>query len=397
MNCEKIRKNFPQLKQGFIYFDSGSTSLKPRPVIEAVTDYYNTLSVNVGRGIHRPSSLATKAYKSAHEKLRHFLNGQGYIIFTKNCTEAINIVSHGLDWKPGDKIVTTYLEHNSNLLPWLDLRPLGVEVSLIKCGDDGSLNLKDFEEAIGEKTKLVAVTHASNVLGYIVPVEEITKIAKKKGVMVLIDGAQAAPHIKVDLDSIGCDFYAGSGHKMCGPSGTGFLYIKEDAFDHLKPTMLGGGSATEVEFDKITFTEGPSIFEAGTPNIAGGIGLGAAVDFLQNIGMSEIRKHELALLEYLLDKLMTIKDIIIYGPGDLKQRTGVVSFMIGDIPAHRIAIILDELGGIAIRSGHHCAFLLTHKILKQVCGTARVSFYLYNTFEEIDHFVETLHEVIKYV
>lgn len=393
---DDIRKDFPQLDQGFIYFDSGSTSLKPLPVIKAVEQYYTTLSTNVGRGIHRPSNLATQAYQDAHEKVRRFLNGKGHIIFTKNCTDAINIVSHGVDWKSGDKIVTTYLEHNSNLLPWLNLRSQGIEVIVLKCRQDGSLDLKDFEEAIDDKTRLVAVTHASNVLGCIVEVEEITAIAKKHDAMVIIDGAQAVPHLKVDLDAIGCDFYAGSGHKMLGPSGTGFLFIKNDAIDRLKPTILGGGSATDVEFEKITFTKGPSVFEAGTPNIAGGIGLGAAVDYLQSIGMAKIRQHELELSSYLIERLKKIDGITIYGPLDLTKRTGVVSFAAGEMPAHRIAILLDELANVAIRSGNHCAFLLTHKILKQICGTARVSFYLYNTCQEIDTFIDTLEEIVRY-
>lgn len=393
MDLKKVRKDFPQLNQGFIYFDSGSTSLKPLSVLDGVEQYYRRLSTSVGRGLHRPSNLATQAYKAAHEKVRAFFNGKGDIIFTKNCTEAINTVSQGLNWNAGDRIVTTYLEHNSNLLPWLKLRSQGVEVIVIKCRPDGTLDLKEMEGSIDKKTRLVAVTHASNVLGTIIPVAAITEIAKRKGAMVLIDGAQAAPHLKVDVDAIGCDFYAGSGHKMLGPAGTGFLYIKREVLDQLKPLTLGGGSATDVEFEKITFTKGPSIFEAGTPNIGGGIGLGLAVDYLQQIGMDSIRKHEIELAGYLIEQLRRISGIMIYGPENIETRTGVVSFAIDDIPAHRIAILLDELGSIAIRSGNHCAFLLTHKILNQVCGTARASLYLYNTKAEVDKFIDVLKEV----
>lgn len=394
MNQEQIRKDFPQLNQGFIYFDSGSTALKPLPVIRAVEEYYKTLSTSVGRGLHRPSNLATKAYEEAHEKVRRFLNGSGDVIFTKNCTEAINIVSHGIDWKEGDKVVTTCLEHNSNLLPWLALRPKGVNVVILECSKDGSIDLKKLDDAVDEKTKVVAVIHASNVLGTIVPIEDISEIARKKGAMVLIDGAQAAPHLKVNVDALGCDFYAGSGHKMCGPSGTGFLYISKKVFDRLKPMMLGGGSATDVQLDNITFTEGPGIFEAGTPNIAGGIGLGAAVDYLERIGMDEIRKHEIELSKYLIDKLKGFDNTEIYGPDDLAKRTGVVSFNVDGMPAHRVAILLDEIGGIAIRSGNHCAFLLTHRILDQPFGTARASLYFYNTLDEVDTFINTLKDVI---
>jgi len=394
MDHEKIRRDFPQLNQGFIYFDSGSTALKPIPVIKAVEEYYTTLSTSVGRGLHRPSNLATRLYQDAHAKVLRFLNGNGHLVFTKNCTEAINIVSHGIDWKPGDKIVTTYLEHNSNLLPWLALRTKGVEVVTLECDTEGTLDPKKLADTIDEKTRLFAVIHASNVLGTIVPVERLTKIAKRKGAMVLIDGAQAVPHLKVDVEAIGCDFYAGSGHKMCGPSGTGFLYISNSVFGRLKPLMLGGGSATDVDLDKITYTEGPGIFEAGTPNIAGGVGLGAAVDYLEEIGMDSIRQHELELTCYLIDKLKGFDNLTIYGPKEPTKRTGVVSFNVNDTPAHRVAILLDEIGRIAIRSGNHCAFLLTHKILKQTFGTARVSFYLYNTLEEVDKFTETLKDVI---
>jgi len=397
VNLDLIRKDFPQLHQGFIYFDSGSTSLKPAPVINAVKDYYEKLSASVGRGLHRPSNKATFAYQEAHDKVRSFFNTKGHVIFTKNCTEAINIVAHGIEWQAGDRIVTTYLEHNSNLLPWFNLRSRGVEVIVVKCTPDGTINLKELADSITKKTKLVAVSHASNVLGSIVPVEEVVEHARKKGAMVLVDGAQAAPHLVVDMERIGCDFYAASGHKMLGPSGTGILLINQDILDRLKPMMLGGGSATDVEFEKITFTKGPALFEAGTPNIAGAIGLGAAVDYLTNIGMEEIRKHELQLSGYLIEQLKKVNGITIYGPQDINKRTGVVSFSIKDIPAHRIAIILDEVGNIAIRSGNHCAFLLTHKILKQEGGTARVSFYLYNTKEEIDTLIDTLQEGIAHV
>jgi cysteine desulfurase/selenocysteine lyase len=263
----------------------------------------------------------------------------------------------------------------------------------LECDTEGSLDLNKLADLIDNRTKLLAVIHASNVLGTIVPVERIAEIAKRKGTMVLIDGAQAAPHLKVDVEAIGCDFYAGSGHKMCGPSGTGFLYISNRVSDRVKPLMLGGGSATDVDFDKITYTEGPGIFEAGTPNIAGGIGLGSAVDYVEEIGMDKIRKHELELTGYLIEKLKGFTNLTIYGPKDPEKRTGVVSFNVENIPAHRVAILVDEIGGIAIRSGNHCAFLLTHKILKQPFGTARVSFYFYNTLEEVDTFTEILKDV----
>lgn len=397
MDIEEIRNDFPQLSQGFIYFDSGSTSLKPRSVINKIKEYYDTSSVSIGRGLHSPSTIVTNAYEKAHEKVRVFFNANGYIVFTKNCTEAINIVAHGLTWNKGDKIVTTYLEHNSNLLPWLNLRSSGVKVELIKCRADGTVNLNELKDAVDGNTKLVAITHISNVLGSIVPVEDITRIAKEKNALVLIDGAQAAPHLKVDLEAIGCDFYAASGHKMLGPSGTGILFIRDCTVEKLKPMMIGGGSATDLTLDKITYTTGYSIFEAGTPNVAGGIGLGAAVDYLTDIGMDQIRKHELELIGYLIDKLRTFDQVKIYGPDDMSKRSGVVSFTINGVPAHRIAIILDELGNLAIRSGFHCAFLLNRYILKEPDGTARVSLYLYNTVQEVDKLIDILKDIVKNV
>lgn len=395
MDIEEIRNDFPQLSQGFIYFDSGSTSLKPRSVINKMKEYYDTSSVSIGRGLHSRSTIVTNSYEKAHEKVRAFFNANGDIVFTKNCTEAINIVAHGLTWNKGDKIVTTYLEHNSNLLPWLNLRPSGVQVELIKCQADGTVNLNELKGAIDGNTRLVAITHTSNVLGSIVPVEDITRIAKEKNALVLIDGAQAAPHLKVDLKAIGCDFYAASGHKMLGPSGTGILFIRDCTVEKLKPMMIGGGSATDLTLDKITYTTGYSIFEAGTPNVAGGIGLGAAVDYLTDIGMDQIRKHELELIGYLIDKLRTFDKVKIYGPDDIGKRSGVVSFTIKGVPTHRIAIILDELGKIAIRSGFHCAFLLNRYILKEPDGTARVSLYLYNTLQEVDILIDILKDIVK--
>ncbi len=370
--------------------------MKPLSVLKAVDDYNENLSANIGRGLYRPSYLATQAYEETHNLLLEFFNSRGEVVITKNCTEAINIVAHGLQWKQGDNIVTTYLEHNSNYLPWFHLKNRGIELRLIKCRIDGTIDLKEFSELIDSKTKLVAVTHASNVLGTIQPVEDITAIAKKKGTMVLIDGAQAAPHLKVDVDAIGCDFYAASGHKMLGPSGTGFLFIHNEACDRLQPMMLGGGTVTDVTLQDYALKNSWERFEAGTPNISGGIGLGAAVKYLKNIGMEEVRKHEMELTGYLLEQLKRNPEIKIYGPEDLSRRTGVTSFSINNIPPHRIAVILDELGNIAIRSGFHCAFLLTREILRESKGTARISFYIYNTKAEIDEFIKILKNIASY-
>ncbi|RKX69949.1 cysteine desulfurase [candidate division WOR-3 bacterium] len=394
MNPTEVRKDFPQLKDGHIYFDSAATSLKPLPVIEAVNYYYTKLSANVERGLHRPSHFATRMYEEAHHRLLKFINGTGEVIFTKNCTEAINLIAHGLDWKEGDEIITTFLEHNSNLLPWFYLRRRGVRVTLIRCDSEGLIDLDELSRSISSRTRLIALTHASNVLGTIQPISSVVEIAHRRGVKVLVDGAQAAPHLKLDLDSLGCDFYAASGHKMLGPSGTGFLFIRDGVIGEVNPCLLGGGTVKDVDLDQIILADGFERYEAGTPNIAGGIGLGAAVDYLERIGMENVRSHELELTGYAIEKLKTIKGIRIHGPQDPRKKTGVVAFSLPKIPSHRVAIILDEVGGIAVRSGYHCAFLLTRNILKEDLGTARASFYIYNTKEEIDQMVEVLEEIV---
>lgn len=394
MNQKKVRGDFPQLNKGFIYFDSAATALKPRPVIDAVMDYNENLSANIERGLHRPSHLATIAYEEAHHKLKEFLHGEGEVVFTKNCTEAINLVANGIEWHPGDRIVTTVLEHNSNLLPWFRLRDKGIEVVVLKCNKEGEINLDEFSDAINEKTRLVAFGHASNVLGTIQPVDKLTDIAKKKGAMVLIDGAQAAPHLKIDLDAIGCDFYAASGHKMLGPSGTGFLFINNNAMDYLNPCLLGGGTVSDVTLEGFILAEGWEKYEAGTPNISGGIGLGAAVDYLKKIGMDEVRNHEMELTGYLIERLIPLDGLRVHGPRDPARKTGVISFSVRDIPSHRIAIALDEIGHIAVRSGFHCAFILVRDILGEEKGTVRASFYIYNTKAEIDEFIDVLKEII---
>ena len=385
-----MRKDFPQLGPNFIYFDSGATALKPRPVLQALKDYYDKYSTNIGRGIYEACHEATVAYEKAHKKVLEFFNGDGELIFTKNCTEAINIVAQGIDWKPGNKIITTYLEHNSNLLPWLRLKKSGVVVELLKCNSEGDIDLEELNRKIDQHTRLVAITQASNVIGTIVPVADITEISHKKGAMVLIDGAQAAPHLEVDLNKIGCDFYAASGHKMLGPTGTGILFFKKEYFEKLQPLNLGGGTVSDVYADSYKLVKNWERFEGGTPNIAGGIGLAVAVDYLRAIGMSEIRRHEIELTAYFIEKLKRINGVRVHGKMDPEKRTGVVSFAVRDIPSHRIAVIADELGNVAIRSGLHCAFLLTRDILQEEQGTARASFYLYNKKDEIDHFIEII-------
>jgi len=394
MNFAEIKTDFPILKD-IIYMDSASTSLTPEPVLNAVSKYYREYNANVGRGVHRLSQIASQKYKDAHRKVADFIGAnEGEVIFTKNTTEAINTVASGLKWKTGDKVVTTLLEHHSNFLPWLRLKSFGVALDIVKPDKNGKFNVLDFEEMIDDKTRLVAVTHVSNVLGTITPIEEISAICKKKNALLLVDGAQSVPHIHVDVRKLGCNFLCFSGHKMLGPTGTGVLWMKEDLFDELEPLTFGGGMIEDVSFDDYELTSGYERFEAGTPNIAGGIGLGRAIDYLKKIGMDKIKDHEAKLTERLLEGLLEIRRVEIYGSLNLKERIGVVSFNIKDLNPHDVALMLDEASNIMVRSGHHCCIpLMKYFGLKE--GAVRVSFYLYNTEEEVDTFLETVKEIAK--
>jgi len=394
MNFAEIKTDFPILKD-IIYMDSASTSLTPEPVLNAVSKYYREYNANVGRGVHRLSQVVSQKYKDAHRKVADFIGAnEGEVIFTKNTTEAINTVASGLKWKTGDKVVTTLLEHHSNFLPWLRLKSFGVALDIVKPDKNGKFNVLDFEEMIDDKTRLVAVTHVSNVLGTITPIEEISAICKKKNALLLVDGAQSVPHIHVDVRKLGCNFLCFSGHKMLGPTGTGVLWMKEDLFDELEPLTFGGGMIEDVSFDDYELTSGYERFEAGTPNIAGGIGLGRAIDYLKKIGMDKIKDHEAKLTERLLEGLLEIRRVEIYGSLNLKERIGVVSFNIKDLNPHDVALMLDEASNIMVRSGHHCCIpLMKYFGLKE--GAVRVSFYLYNTEEEVDTFLETVKEIAK--
>jgi cysteine desulfurase/selenocysteine lyase len=393
-DIREVRRDFPQLRGDLIYLDSASTSLKPKLVIDAVRNYDEKTCANVGRGLHRTSFAATGLYEEAHKKVKKFLNADGEVIFTKNCTEAINLVASGLAWKAGDEVIATYLEHNSNFLPWLRLRNRGVKLRLLKCDAEGQIDFRELERAVTRRTKLVAMTQASNVIGTIVPIEKAGAIARKKGFLLLVDGAQSAPHLKVDLRKMGCHFFAASGHKMLGPSGTGFLAIDKNCYDRLEPLLIGGGTVTDVFPDHYLMVKTRERFEGGTPNISGGIGLGYAVDYLAKIGMDKVRKHEIEMTGYAHEQFMKVKGMRIHGTRDVTKKMGLVSFAVKDISSHRLAVILDELGGIAIRSGLHCAFLLIKEILKEPKGTARASFYIYNTKSEIDKCVEVMKDIV---
>lgn len=394
MNFAEIKTDFPILND-IIYMDSASTSLTPEPVLNVVSKYYREYNANVGRGVHRLSQVASQKYKDVHRKIADFIGAnEEEIIFTKNTTEAINTVASGLRWKKGDKVVTTLIEHHSNFLPWLRLKSLGVELDIVKPDKNGKFNVSDFKEVIDNKTRLVAVTHVSNVLGTITPIEEISAICEKKNALLLVDGAQSVPHIHVDVRNLGCNFLCFSGHKMLGPTGTGILWMKEDFFGRLEPLNFGGGMIDDVSLNGYELTQGYERFEGGTPNIAGVIGFGRAIDYLKKIGMDKIKDHEAKLTERLLEGLLEIKRVEIYGSLNSKERIGLVSFNIKDLNSHDVALMLDEASNIMVRSGHLCCMpLMKYFGLKE--GAVRVSLYLYNTEEEVDTFLETVKEIAK--
>jgi len=394
MNYAEIKKDFTILND-IIYMDSASMSLTPEPVLNVVSKYYREYNANVGRGVHRLSQVASQKYKDVHRKVADFIGAnEEEVIFTKNTTEAINTVASGLKWKTGDKVVTTLIEHHSNFLPWLRLKSYGVALDIVKTDKNGKFNVSDFEEAIDDKTRLVAVTHVSNVLGTITPIEEISVICKKKNTLLLVDGAQSVPHMHVDVRKLGCNFLCFSGHKMLGPTGTGILWMKEDLLDRLEPLSFGGGMIDDVSLNGFELTKGYERFEGGTPNIAGVIGFGRAIDYLKKIGMYKIKDHEAKLTERLLEGLLKIRRVEIYGSLNLKERVGVVSFNIKGLNPHDVALMLDEAFNTMVRSGHPCCMpLMKYFGLKE--GTVRVSLYLYNTEEEVDTFLETVKEIVK--
>jgi len=390
-DAEKVRRDFPILSD-IIYLDNAATSFSPEPVVQAVVDFEHQYRANVGRGVHRLTRIASQRYWHAHEKVAQFIGGSaGVVVFTKNTTEAINMVAQGLSWKRGDRIITTILEHHSNLLPWRNLKTQGVGLDVIGMTDDYSLDLPALEKTITGSTRLVAVTHASNVLGVITPIRKIAGICHDHGTFLLVDGAQTVPHMPVDINRIGCDFFAFSGHKMLGPTGTGVLWMKEPV---LEPTMLGGGMVEAVTKDGYTAAEGYQKYEAGTPNIGGGIGLGVAIDYLKGIGMEKVRRHEDLLTARLIDGLKNIDRVHVYAPSRRESRIGVVSFTIDGIHPHEVAQQLDESADIMVRSGHHCCQPLMEQLgLPE--GTVRASLALYNIEQEIDLLIAAVDEIVQ--
>jgi cysteine desulfurase/selenocysteine lyase len=395
-DVEAIRNDFSILKQetdpSLIYLDSAATSQTPDPVIEAMDAYYRTYNSNIHRGIYRISEEATAKYEEARQRIGRFINARrsSQIIFTRNTTESINLVAYSwgsANLREDDEILVTVMEHHSNLLPWQLLsQRTGAKMRFIEVTDEGVLQLDGLETLLTERTKLVAITHVSNVLGTINPVKELTAAAHAIGAKVLIDGAQSVPHFDVDVRELDCDFLAFSGHKMCGPTGIGILYGKSDLLEEMPPFLGGGSMIRSVQRESSTYADVPAKFEAGTPAIAEAIGLAAAVDYLNKVGLEAIFVHEHELLEYAHQKLSEIEGITIYGPKP-RQKTGAITFNLEGIHPHDLAGVLDTVG-VAVRAGHHCAQPLMQKF--GVIATARASFYLYNKLDEIDSLYEGL-------
>ncbi|EAD7783808.1 cysteine desulfurase [Listeria monocytogenes] len=398
IDIQKIRADFPILAQEInekplAYLDNAATSQKPKQVIEALTHYYEFDNANVHRGVHTLAARATDAYESARGKVAKFIHARevAEIIFTRGTTSAINLVVDSYaeaNIEAGDEIVISYLEHHSNLIPWQQLaKRKGAVLKYIELEEDGTISVEQAKKTIGEKTKIVALAHVSNVLGTITPMKEIAAIAHQFGAVILVDGAQAVPHMEVDVVDLDADFYAFSGHKMMAPTGIGALYGKRELLDAMEPTEFGGEMIDFVELYDSTWKELPWKFEAGTPIIGGAIALGAAIDYLAEVGLANIHAHEQALASYAIEEMSKIEGITIYGPKDASKRCGLVTFNLEGAHPHDIATILDE-DGIAIRAGYHCAQPLMKWL--DVSSTARASFYIYNTKEEIDALIDGL-------
>jgi cysteine desulfurase/selenocysteine lyase len=400
-DIQKVRADFPILSQKvngkpLVYFDNGATSQKPQIVIDAIVDYYSKYNANIHRGVHTLSQLATDAYEEARLKIqKHFNAKQNYeIILTSGTTESINLVANGFAsiLQKNDEIIVSALEHHSNIVPWQMLcEQTGAILKVIPMDIHGELIMSEYDKLLSDKTKLVFCNHISNALGTLNPIGYIIKKAHQVGAAVLIDGAQACPHLKPDVQALDVDFYVTSAHKMCGPTGVGMLYGKEEWLRKLPPYKGGGEMIATVTFEKTTYADLPHKFEAGTPNICGGIAFGAAVDYMNAIGFDGIAKQEKELLEYGTKRLQEIDNLTIYGPEDLNRKASVISFNVDGIHPYDIGTIIDKLG-IAVRTGHHCAQPIMDFF--KIPGTIRASFAFYNTKEEIDIFVEAVKRAI---
>ena len=400
VNSYELRNDFPIFRKkingkDLVYLDNASTTQKPYTVIDSITDFYSNYNSNIHRAVYQLAEEATKMYEQSREKIANFINARPEeIVFTRNTTESINLIAHSwarLNLKKDDGVAITELEHHSNIVPWQILsQEIGTRLEYVGIDENGFLDLEHMIELIAsKKIKLVSLSHMSNVLGTIVPIERIIRIAHENGIPVIVDGAQSVPHMPVNVKNMDCDFLVFSAHKMLGPTGVGVLYGKKEYLDKMKPFLGGGDMIKEVFKFHTNYNEVPYKFEAGTPNIADVVGFGAAIEYLEKIGMENIRKHEIYLTDYALESMLSLKYATIYGPRDPKDRGGVISFNIADIHPHDLATIMND-HGIAIRSGHHCAQVLMQRL--DVPATSRASFYIYNTKEEIDRFVNAIKE-----
>lgn len=402
MDLKTIREDFPILKEKvngkqLVYFDNAATSQKPSSVIDRIYKYYKNENANIHRGVHYLSNLSTDNYESSREKIKDFINAKNSreIIYTRGTTESINLIAQSYvktRVKKDDEILISAMEHHSNIVPWQFIcKEKECKLKIIPMNEKGELIFDEFKNMINEKTSFISITHVSNALGSINNVKEIVKFAHSKGIKVLVDGAQSIPHMKIDVKDIGCDFFVFSGHKVYGPTGIGILYGKENILEEMEPYQGGGDMIRSVTFEKTIFNDLPYKFEAGTPNIAGAIGLGKAIDYVTSIGISNIVKHEKKLLDYATNRLKEFNDIRIIG--ESSEKSGVISFYMDSVHPHDIGTILDQ-EGIAIRTGHHCSQPVMDFF--KVPATARISFACYNTFKEIDLFTDALkklHEV----
>jgi cysteine desulfurase/selenocysteine lyase len=403
LNVTKVRADFPILRRKIggkplVYLDNAATSQKPKAVIDAIDRYYHEYNANVHRGVHRLSEEATVAFEQSREEFARFIGAKAAkeIIFVRNATEALNLVA--LSWaranlKSGDRILLTEMEHHSNIVPWQMLaKEKGLRIDYVEIRDDGILNWETFEQLIKESPKVLSLAHVSNALGTINPVKQMAREAHKVGATVIVDAAQSVPHMPVDVADLECDFLAASGHKMLAPTGIGMLYGRQDLLDHMEPLMGGGEMIKEVHLQDARWNDLPWKFEAGTPNIEGVIGLGAAVDYLTKLGMQNVREHEKDITRYAIERLAGVKGLVLYGTREIEKRGAVISFNLGDIHAHDLATVLDTQG-IAIRSGQHCAQPLMERL--KVPATSRASFYIYNTRREVDILVRALEKARK--
>lgn len=398
ISAEKIRQDFPILFQEvndepLVYLDNAATTQKPKAVLDALTDYYEHENANVHRGVHTLAERATHSYEATREKVRSFINASetAEVLFTRGTTTSLNWVARSFGEQfihEGDEILISYMEHHSNVIPWQQLaKKTGASLKYIELTEEGFLDMEKAKELISSNTKIVSIAHVSNVLGVINPVEELAQMIHEQGGILVVDGAQSTPHMAIDVQQIDCDFFAFSGHKMCGPTGIGVLYGKRKWLEQMEPVEFGGEMIDFVELYDSTWKELPWKFEAGTPNIAGAIALGHAIDYLEAIGMENIHHYEEELVAYVLPKLQQIEGLTIYGPQDPAKRTGVIAFNLDGLHPHDVATALD-MEGVAVRAGHHCAQPLLKYL--QVAATARASFYFYNTKQDADRLVDAI-------